>query len=184
MRAQLRFAAAWGVILLASACITQQPIRLTTAVGPDPLLPAQPTAQGFLTVYTVLKTHYVERCYDDLNLPLGVNSDYWAPTQLWYRVHADYRLYDPRGHRLQTIHNEAAYHDPHPKVVALREGPYTIAGWGDGQELFNVPVLIKPGRLTVVNLDANPGQLFQGAPTSAVVRIPDGRIIGWSASPL
>jgi hypothetical protein len=72
----------------------------------------QSTSEGFLTVYTAMKTYPVDETY--------------------YRVHTDYGIYDMTGHRVMSVRNAATYHGPAPKTVALPEGNYTIEGWTDG----------------------------------------------------
>jgi hypothetical protein len=151
-----------GFLSLAAACTTPQAIVLHDSVGPDPMGQAQPTSKGFLTVYTAMKTYPV----DD---------------ETYYRVHTDYGIYDMTGRRVMSVRNAATYHDPRPRTVALPEGRYTIEGWTDGYQLLKVPVVIKVGRVTTVNLEANKRNLFLGASAHDVVRAPDGHIIGWSA---
>ncbi len=162
MIAHLRSLMAAGFLSLAAACTTPQAIVLHNSVGPDPMGQARSTSNGFLTVYTAMKTYPV----DD---------------ETYYRVHTDYGIYDMTGHRVMSVRNAATYHDPRPRTVALPEGRYTIEGWADGYQLLKVPVVIRAGRVTTVNLEANKRNLFLGARDNDVVRAPDGHIIGWSA---
>jgi len=160
MIAQLRFLTVIGIISLAGACSTQH--ALNTPVGPGPLGQTQSTANGFLTVYSLMKTYPIDE-------------------ETWYRVHTDYGVYDANGQRVMSVRNAASYHDPIPKTVELPAGNYTIQGWGDGYALYKVPVVIQAGRVTTVNLEANTHQLFQGAKASDMVRAYDGIIVGWEA---
>jgi hypothetical protein len=162
MIAHLRLLMALGLACLAVACMTQQPVTLSRAIGPAPTGPIQSTSKGFLTVYTAMKTYPV----DD---------------ETYYRAHTDYGIYDTSGRLLRSVRNAAFYHDPNPKVVALPPGRYTVSGWADRFQLVKVPVVIEPGRTTIVNLEAGGNKRFQGAKDSDVVRASDGRIIGWSA---
>ncbi|MGD1018525.1 MAG: hypothetical protein ABSA12_04320 [Verrucomicrobiia bacterium] len=163
MIAHLRFLMAVGLLSLTAACVTQQPVVLRNPVGPDPTVQARSASEGFLTVYTAMKTYPM----DD---------------ETYYRVHTDYGIYDATGHRLLSVRNAATYHDPTPRTVALPEGRYMIEGWTDGYQLLKVPVVIKAGRATIVNLEATRNNLFPAARGNDVVRAPDGQIIGWSAN--
>ncbi len=107
---------------------------------------------------------------------------YPVDDETYYRVHTDYGIYDMTGHRVMSVRNAASYHDPAPKMVALHEGNYMIEGWTDEYQLLKVPVVIRAGRATIVNLEANGNNLFSGAKGDDVVRAPDGRIIGWSTN--
>jgi hypothetical protein len=165
MVAHLRSLMAVGVTSLAAACAIQQPVVLHSPVGPAPMVQAQSTSKGFLTVYTAMKT-------------------YPEDEETYYTVHTDYGIYDTSGHRVMSVRNAATYHDPTPKTVTLPEGTYTIQGWTDGYQLLKVPVVIKAGRATIVNMEAAGNNRFPGAKDSDIVRAPDGRIIGWSANML
>lgn len=162
---------ALGLASLTVACMTQQPVTLGNAVGPDPMGQTQSTSMGFLKVYTALYTYSAMNTY-----PLT--------DMTYYSVHTDYSIYDTNGRLLKNINNAAAYHEPTPKTVALPPGRYTISGYTDGDQLVKVPVVIQPGRSTIVNLETNKNNRFQGAEGSDVVRASDGRIIGWSAGPM
>jgi hypothetical protein len=172
MIAHLRLLMAVGLASLAVACMTQQPVTFSNAVGPDPTVDQTPsTSNGFLTVYTTTYSYSASDIYPLYDMT-------------YYRVHTDYDLYDASGRLLKNISNASTYHGPNPQVVALSPGRYTVAGLADGDQLVKVPVVIAPGRTTVVNLEANKNKHFQGAKDSDVVRASDGRIIGWSASPM
>ncbi len=169
MIAHLRLLMALGLASLALACTTQQPVALSSAVGPSPMDQIQSTSMGFLTVYTAIYSYSASNTY-----PLN--------DMTYYRVHTDYGIYDTSGRLLKNVRNAATYHDPNPKIVALPPGRYTVSGLADGDQFVTVPVEIEPGRTTIVNLETNQNKRFQGAKDSDVVRTSDGRIVGWSAS--
>jgi hypothetical protein len=54
--------------------------------------------------------------------------------------------------------------------------------WADGYELVRVPVVIKAGQLTEVNLETNRNSPIPATAEGDVVRMDDGRIVGWSAA--
>jgi hypothetical protein len=171
MIAHLRLLMALGLASLAVACMTQQPVTLSSAVGPDPMGQTQATSMGFLTVYTGMYTY-------------SARDTYPLTDMTYYSVHTDYRIYDTSGRLLKNINNAAVYHEPAPKTVALPPGRYTIAGYTDGDRLVKVPVVIDSGRTTIVNLETDHNKRFRGATDSDVVRSSDGQIIGWSAGPM
>jgi hypothetical protein len=137
----------------------------------------QPSSDGFLTVYTRTETYPFG---EDVNDTLELGN--WNWEIMTYSVHSDYAIYDPSGRLLKSVRNTASFHDPRPKVVALPAGNYSIQGLGDGNERWRVPVVIKAGRVTIVNLESN-NRHIHGADDKDVVRGPDGRIIGWLAGP-
>lgn len=162
MIAQIRFAIVLAGVAVAAACTTSQSLSSAAAVGPNPHIQAQATPQGFLTVYSLRQT-YPE---DD---------------ETWYRVHTDYGVYDPSGRRVLSVRNAATYHDLTPKLVKLPAGRYTVRAWEEGNVLLTVPVVIRAGLTTTVNLEPRSNALFRGARTSDLVQAPDGLIIGWLA---
>jgi hypothetical protein len=162
MNQRLRLLLAAGIVPLATSCaLTEQSVTLHP-VGPSPVEEAQLTKTGFLQVYTAVKTYPVD-------------------AEMFYRVHTDYGVYAPGGVRVISVRNAATYHGLEPRVVSLPPGNYTVRGWADGFDLVRVPVQIKAGRLTVVNLQAGHNERFAGARSDELVRMSDGRIIGWSA---
>jgi hypothetical protein len=171
MIAHLRLLMAVGLASLAVACMTQQPVVFSHAVGPNPMGQTESTSMGFLTVYTEMYTYSARNTY-----PLT--------DMTYYSVHTDYRIYDTGGHLLENINNAAAYHEPTPNTVALPPGRYLISGYTDGDRLVKVPVVIESGPTTIVNLETNHNKRFRGATASEVVRSSDGQIIGWSAGPM
>jgi hypothetical protein len=80
------------------------------------------------------------------------------------------------------VDNEVYFHSLGPEVVTLPPGSYSVVGWADGYELVKVPVVIQAGLLTQVNLEAHGNAEFPGARTNDMVRMEDGRIVGWPAS--
>src|SRR5208282_2288180 len=110
---------------------------------------------GFLIVYTAVKTY-----------PLDAES--------FYRGHTDYGIYAPNGARVMSVRNDATYHGLEPKLVSLPPGDYTVRGWADRFELVKVPVEVKAGRVTVVNLETGQNGRFAGAKSDELVHMPDG----------
>ena len=71
-----------------------------------------------------------------------------------------------------------------PKRVQLPVGTYRVVARANGYGVVTVPVIIRADQVTTVHLEGGPSwqnrsQLGQSNP----VRLPDGEIAGWRASP-
>ncbi|HVM60961.1 MAG TPA: hypothetical protein VMV72_08845 [Verrucomicrobiae bacterium] len=150
-----------GATLAMSCALTTKPVVLGT-VGPDPSAPASATATGFLKVYSAVKCYPYDRQF--------------------YYGHTDYGVYDTKGTRVRSVRNAASYHDLAPALVSLPAGRYDVVAWADGYELVKVPVVIRTGQLTEVNLEADRKPDVTATTEDSVVRMDDGRIVGWSAT--
>ncbi len=151
-----------GASTFAMSCaLTTKPVVLGT-VGPDPTAKVLATTTGFLKVYTAVKCYPYDRQY--------------------YFGHTDYGVYDAAVKRVKSVQNAAWFHDLAPALVTLPAGTYNVVAWADGYELVEVPVVIKAGQLTEVNLEANRKPSITATAEGDVVRMNDGRIVGWSAA--
>jgi hypothetical protein len=162
-RQQLVVLIAVGLSLFSCSCtLMQQPVAVAP-VGPGPVRHPALTSTGFLKVYTEVECYP----YDE---------------DMYYFAHTDYGVYRPDGQRIKSVQNAASFHSLAPKQVELPPGQYEVVGWTDAYQLVKVPVLIKAGCLTTVNLEKDAHQLFQNAKQDDLVRTADGRIVGWSAN--
>lgn len=153
---------ALGVMFGACSCSMLQTPLVVAPVGPAPGSTASADSAGFLTVYTHAEGHP----YDEFEY-------YWA--------HTEYNVYTPAGKHVETVENGEYTQNPLPRQVELPPGEYAVVGWSDTDQLVKVPVVIRPGQLTTVNLEADADSLFLHAQPSELVHTPDGRIVGWSA---
>ena len=124
-----------GSSLLACSCMTlQTPITLAP-VGPGLGNQIASASTGSLKVYTHVQGYTYE-------------ADYY------YYAHSDYNVYNLNGWRVRSVQNTALYRSMEPREVALPPGHYEVVAWGDAfQQLVKVPVEIKAGCLTTVNLE-------------------------------
>jgi len=156
------------LLTLATACaLTSTPSVVVGPVGPAPetnrkTLPPPATGDGFLEVHSAIRAYVSER--------------------EMYRVHTAYGIYTPDGRRFKSVQNTQGLNTPEALVIALPPGAYDIKAWADGLILVKVPVVIEPHRLTRVNLEAGDADLAKKAKPEQLVRLPDGRIVGWSAT--
>ena len=149
-----------AAMLLCAGCAT--PVTLAP-VGPNPAAFQTSSGDGQLEVFSALSGH-VE----------GNN-----PT--WYR-YSDYEICNERRHRMKHVQNSRGYYSQQPRVVTLSAGRYIVKARAVGAVQVNVPVVIKPGELTAVHLDArwNPDTDASG---TQLVKGPADYPVGWRADP-
>ena len=124
-----------GSSLLACSCMTLQTPVTLAPVGPGPSSQVTQASTGSLKVYTQVQGYSYE-------------ADYY------YFVHSDYNVYNLNGWRVRSVQNTELYRSLTPRAVALPPGHYEVVAWGDAyQQLVKVPVEIKAGCLTTVNLE-------------------------------
>jgi hypothetical protein len=111
---------------------------------------------------------------------LIVYSATFAPTleEGEYPAHTDYTIATTSDRLLKQVTNRTGSFDKHAATVSLESGEYHVrAQYADGG-FVRIPVVIKPGKTTIVDLDG--GAKPQG--TSAIpeaIRLPNGEVIGW-----
>ena len=102
--------------------------------------------------------------------------------ETYYYPHRDYWIYDAQGKVLvKTVQNHLGLMDQRPATVALPAGAYQVLADDVGYGRVKIPVVVSPGRTTVLHLDRcwqPPAQHNE----SDVVRLPDGEYIGWRVS--
>ena len=157
-----------ALLALATACaFTSTPSLVVGPVGPAPAVrpktpPPPATGDGSLEVYSAMRGYVSER---EMN-----------------RIHTAYGIYTPDGRRFKSVQNARSLNTPEPQVVALPPGTYDIKAWADGLILVKVTVVIEANQLTRVNLEAGDADLAKKAKPEQLIRLPDGRIVGWLAT--
>ena len=161
-----------GSLLMCSCALLQQPVALAPvgpALGNQSAL--DPTA--YLKVYTeVRRSSY--KVSDVWDYPYYQEGHYFA--------HTDYAIYNAAGECVKNVQNAETVHSLTPKQVVLPPGQYTVVGWSDDYQLVKVPVLIKAGSLTTVNLERKNHEISPSDKSAELVYAPDGRIVGWTTS--
>jgi len=89
--------------------------------------------QGYLKVYTA--THE----FDDGGVP--------------YHAHSSYTIYTTDGKVFKNVENHISRNDEIPEVVALPVGSYTVEARSERDGYVRVPVVIKAGQRTILDLD-------------------------------
>ena len=89
--------------------------------------------QGYLKVYTATDE------FDDGGVP--------------YYAHSSYTIYTTDGKVFKNVENHISRSDEIPEVLALPAGAYMIEGRSERDGYVRVPVVIKAGQRTIVDLD-------------------------------
>jgi hypothetical protein len=113
------------------------------AGGKDPLSPGPirpgnldyraELPQGYLKVYTATDE------FDDGGVP--------------YHAHSSYTIYTTDGKVFKNVENHISRNDEIPEVVALPVGSYTVEARSERDGYVRVPVVIKAGQRTILDLD-------------------------------
>ena len=154
-----------GAALLAG-CISQQRGLVLEPIGSPNVQLARAGSNGTFVVFSAFDP------YEDFNdLP-------------YLRHYTDYKITREDGKLVQTVHNDSGTPSDRPRKVQLLVGTYDVVARANGYGVVTVPVIIRADQVTTVHLEGGSSwwsrsQLKQSNP----VRLPDGRIIGWRASP-
>jgi hypothetical protein len=89
--------------------------------------------QGYLKVYTA--------------------TDEFDDGSLAYHAHSSYAIYTTDGKVFKNVKNHISLSDEIPELVALPVGSYTVQARSERDGYVRVPVVIKAGRRTILNLD-------------------------------
>lgn len=157
----ISFILAVAIVLMLVGCAST-PIVLNP-VGPPPPGASAAPHQGYLRVYTTTQEH--------------------KDGEDTYHPHTGYDIYTASGFRWKYVRNRIDDTDESPMVVVLPTGNYKIVGRADGYGRITVPVVIKGGMLTEVNLEGWPRKKTPVTDEAEVVRLPNGYVVGWRAEP-
>ena len=151
---------------LVGECVSQQRGMVLDPIGPPGLQSPGAGSNGTLVVFSAFDAHA-----DFNDLPC-------------LRHYADYKVTCQDGKLMQTVHNDSGTLSERPRRVQLPVGAYCVVAQANGYGVVTVPVIIRAGQVTTVHLEGSPSwqnrsQLGQSNP----VRLPDGEIAGWRASP-
>jgi hypothetical protein len=117
-----------------SGCTTNEQALVLKPVGPVVTIQRHAVPGGFLVVYTPI----VE--------PKIFPDTMFAP-------HTGYEILDRQGNVVRTVRNHLGAWDETPDMVSLAPGKYTVKAESETGNPLVVPVIIKAGRTTSVNLE-------------------------------
>ena len=148
-----------AIVSMLAGC-SSTPIVLDP-VGPAPPGATAPLREGKLIVYSATET---------------INDG-----EINYFPHTSYHIFTPDGKRFRTVNNHVGRNDETPEWVRLPAGSYNVRAQADGYGFVTVPVMIKWGRLTEVNLETWGRKKTPVTNEAAVVQLPNGYVVGWRA---
>ena len=154
------------VAALGAGCVSQPRGLVLDPIGPPDSQSPGVGTNGTLVVFSAFDTHA-----DFNDLPYS-------------RHYTDYKITYHDGKLVQTVHNGNANPSESPRMVQLPVGAYCVVARANGYGVVTVPVIIRANQVTTVHLEGsgawqNRSQLSGSNP----VRLPDGEIAGWRASP-
>ena len=151
--------------ILALVGCASAPIEVLQPVGPKPRDAEQSKPLlGYLKVYS--------------------NTESYNDGDVMYYPHSGYSIYTNERKRIKIVANHISNNDETPEVVPIPIGNYYILAQSEVDGLVHVPVIIKAGRVTVVNLEASSRKCdtdVQGVEVSRAVKSSSGHVIGWKA---
>jgi hypothetical protein len=145
---------------LFAGCTTSSTSVVNEPVGPDLAAPRVNLGerQGRLMVYSATEVDDAANAY--------------------FPVHSAYTISDAGGKLLRHVDNRTGSFEQTPVTVPLPAGNYKVRARATNAGTVEVPVVIKEGKTTVVDLEG--ATLPQRRPTGAGqwVRLPNGQVIG------
>jgi hypothetical protein len=86
------------------------------------------------------------------SLKVYSTTDEFNDGNVWYFPHSFYAIYTIDGTLLKNVTSQFAY-DETPEVVALPVGSYMIVARSERNRSIRLPVVIKAGQRTILDLD-------------------------------
>ncbi len=144
-------------------------------VGPSPsTVETKATGDGSLQVFSARQIHDPNYLWDIF--VGGINED-----SQFDPAHTDYTVYNQEGQVVQKVRNARNLNDDQPAVVSLPPGLYTVKAEASDYGTVTVPVLVKAGQPTVVNLERNGKRSVYLAHKDEYVWLYGYRMVGWKA---
>jgi hypothetical protein len=170
-----------GLLLVISGCASAPRVASLPPLGPRP---GQQNGQGdgFLEVFSARLSALVDPNAQEFFW----NNDFGKNDFLHELAHTDYNVYSEAGQLIERVHNANGSNDPNPALVRLQPGSYRIEAQAEDYDAVTftalIPVVIRPGATTLAYLDQKSAPVEHNR-AAGVVRLPNGRMAGWSASP-
>ena len=80
-------------------------------------------------------------------------TDEFSDGDLIFNAHSSYSIHTTDGKLFKNVENHISRSDEMPELVTLPPGFYTVEARSGNNGYVRVPVQIKPGRQTIVDLD-------------------------------
>jgi len=170
MKSQLIARLLVGLLPLLASCASSTVPLMLGPVGPETSTRIETAPTGYLKVYSATEDYH-NGSAEDLDF-----------REVHYYPHTNYAVYSEDGKTVKKVRNAIGVHDEDPALVEMPAGTYTVLAESERYGMVKVKVVIKPGKLTAVNLEYN--KPSQGGPSKSnndLVRLPNGSIVGWRA---
>ncbi len=169
-----------STLLCLAGCASLDKVAVLGPVGPSPAGTLKPQSEGFLQVYSARKRTPIDPNTEEFFW----NDDFGRNEFLHYPAHTDYTILTEEGKVFMQVHNSVDLYDPRPTLVALPPGRYNVQAraedFGRINENVMLSVVIQAGRATRAHL-AEDWRPARHPDKAQVVRMPGGRVVGWSA---
>ncbi len=149
------------LLLLGAGCSSAPQPTTVERVGPAPRTSNIPENAGYLVVYSAW-SNFVDQGS--------------TPHHSRYIVKAD------EGSMSHEVINHVDRFDEGPIQLPLAPGGYHVSARSAHYGRVDVPVVIEPGRTTIVYLDGRAHPEKTTAEKASAVRLPNGEIVGWSST--
>ena len=177
MRYVCSIAVSTAVVCMAG-CASPTQFAVSEPVGPAPTGQAHTLSGSSLEVYSAR----VRAPVDVYKEEFLWNNDFGRNDFLYEPAHSDYSIYTRDGKVLEHVRNARNPEDPKPAVVPLAPGTYEIKAKARDFGLVTVPVVIEPGKLTVVNLQREKNPVVEPVARTNAVVLGGYEVVGWRAS--
>jgi len=159
-------------------CASTSQIAISEGVGPAPTGLAEAQGKSVLQVYSARV-----KAPTDLNREeFLVNNRFGKNDFLCEAAHTDYTICTRDGEVLQRVRNARNPNDPEPAQVPLPPGSYEVKANARGFGLVTIPVVVEPGKLTMVNLQRGENPVVSSVAKSNAVLLGGHLIVGWRAN--
>ncbi len=149
------------LMLLLPACSFHPKQAVLQPIGPAPRVSPNPDQEGYLVVYSAW-SNFVDQG------SIG--------------HHSRYTIASDDGKASKEVINHADRFDEGPIRLPLAAGSYHVSARSAHFGRVNVPVIVKERQTTFVYLDGSSHPEAPSAKQSSAVKLPDGEIVGWSAT--
>jgi hypothetical protein len=89
-------------------------------------------------------------------------TDEFSDGDLVFNAHSSYSVYTPDGKSIKSVENHMSRSDEIPERVSLPAGSYIVEARSANKGYVRVRVMIKPSRLTLLDLDSTDKESSSG----------------------
>lgn len=150
-----------GILIAGSGCSSPKQPAIAERIGPAPAVSIPHQDAGYLAVYSAW-SNFVDQ---------GSTGH-----------HSRYIVSADDGRSTREIINHVDRFDEGPIQLPLAPGAYHVRARSAHFGRVNIPIVIEPHRTTLVYLDGRPHPETRGEQASTEVKLPDGEVVGYSAT--